>query len=451
MSDVFNPEAKDSEYKAINDKAKFVLDFFSLDKVKNSDNGQSYLPIPTAFIGKTKEKELYAEYLEGAFFPENILNDQLSEMIGLAFKKGMKSTLPGKISNMEHHADNTGNNLVSVLREIVKEMLLSKRCAIVSDYDEDENEPFVSLYGSNSIYKTKFENNNLTFISLSEDSGEVDENGKQLEQIRIFKLDEEGFCVVETWAKDSDKAWQHEEDDDVYPEIKGKKLKYIPVRIAEVEHLPLHGAALLIKKGYQESANYYSITKKLGIPKMVIKSETKAEDFKSVSMDANSALKLGVQDDAKYIQVSVDGVEPCKTAMQDKFDEAIEAGVRFQEKNSAETGEALKTRSATKEVKLSDLVQVAITELTEATRVCAQFVSVDPDKVKLSMEVELVEKPLDAATVGMYERGTQAGRISNEDYWRYLHNNGHIVVPMKDNKLDFAEYKKQIENGQPEA
>lgn len=451
MSDVFNPEAKDDDYKTINDKAKFVLDFFSLDKVKEANSGKQYLPMPTAFIGKTKEAELYAEYLEGAFFPENILNDQLSEMVGLAFKKGMKSTLPGKISNLEHHADNKGNNLVTVLREIVKGMLLSKRYAIVADYDDDTNEPFVSLYASDSIYKTKFENNNLTFISLSEDSGEVDDNGKQLEQIRVFKLDEEGKCVVELWQKNSEKNWVHDEDDDVYPEIKGKKLNYIPVRIAEVEHIPLHGAALLLKKGYQESANYYSITKKLGIPKMIIKSETKAEDFKSVSMDANSALKLGVQDDAKYIQVSVDGVDPCKNAMQDKFDEAIEAGVRFQQKNSAETGEALKTRSATKEVKLSDLVQVAINELTEAARICAQFVSVDPDKVKLSMVVELVEKALDAATVGMYERGTQAGRIANEDYWRYLHNNGHIVVPMKNNELDFSAYRKQIENGQPEA
>jgi len=444
---IFNPEEKNTSYDEIQKESKIITDFFKKSRVKEDNNGETYLPKPADFVGKEKEKELYAEYLAGAYFPENILSDMLNEMVGLAFKSGLTSSLPKKIAGLEYHADNSGNSLVAILRDIIKGLLVSKRFAILADYDNDKKAPYLSLYESTNIFKTKYENNNLVFVSLSEDSDKKDKKGRSLEQVRIFRIDDDGFVVVETWIKEENKTWG-KTSEDAYPEIAGKRIDFIPIRIVEVEVIPLLGAAYALEKGYQESANYYSITRKLGIPKLLITSDTDSDKFNAIDMGAQSALKLERGDDAKYVSVGTDGIEPCRISMQTRFDEAVEMGVRFQQKASAETGEALKTRSAAKEVKLSDLVQLAIEELAEALRVCALMVGSDPDKVILKMDVELVEKPLDKNTVEMYEKGTLQGNIAQEDMWRYLHNQGHIIVPIKNNELDFNAYRKKIKNGE---
>jgi len=437
------PDTKHPDYAGLIAKARVVADFMDSELVKDATT--DYLKKPIAIIGKAKETQMYQTYLDNAFFPESILPDTLAEMLGMVFKTPLDIKLPAKIAHLESHADNSGNSLEAVFRDVVAGVLKAKRHAIASDYDGAQS--YLALYKSADIINWDKNSHGYTLLVLREqyESGGDEYQKKYSDQLREYRL-VDGVLEVHVWREVKGQYVEYfgEDGEGFTPELpKSQQFDFIPVRIPEVDKIPLYGMAADILKGYQVSADYYGMLYNIAFGTLVISS---SDDVTKVETGLHTGLKLGADGKAEILTLGSDGAAPLKDAMMERFDSAVKQGVRIIEGGAQkESGEALYIRAASKQVKLQDIVNECAEKMKEALRVCAMLENANPDEVEFSATVELIDKPFDKDKMAELRSGVESGLVKWSDYIMALVINDLASVPVnKDGMPDYEQYRAEL-------
>lgn len=406
---------------------------------------ESYLMMPLSHENEDKAKELkrYTDYLYHAFLPEYIVSDALEEMAGICFKVDPVIRLPEKIQYMERHANGRGDSLLAVVDQALRDVIEGGGAAISPDYLEGR--AVIAHKPNSSIYNWRLSSRGLTMLVLSESY--TDENGETKEQRRHYSV-ESGTLVVTLYRQSAAGKWaEHIELDErgnakPAPTLPNNKpYDFIPVRVARMRKPPLLAMAKTVLKGFQISADYYGANHN-NTPTFVLNTDNKVQ---RLAVGVGNGLQIGKDDKAGFAHPGLDGSEPNRIAMETQFNAAIDQGVRLVSNNSStESGEALYLRNANKQIKADAVAGKVSAEVTEALRVCAMLEGADPDEVEFRLKVELVEEPIDTATLKEMREGVVEGLIKHEDYVLALHSAKPISLDIgEDGTPDTIGYIKE--------
>jgi len=411
----------------------------------------------------------YEAYKERAVFFDYV-TDAVKSYMGMLHQNPAKFELPPGMKSLIEKATINGESLVTLLRRINEEQLLTGRLGLLADLpfkpDPSKPMPYISLYIAESIINWDDSNddegkNVLDMVILNESSFERQENfvWKMVEKYRLLELGEltqplEGEEGAEDVGVDDRLEEEMEVEsalrtynNGVYyvqngsidatpdkmttPVLRGQTLDEIPFVMINSKDVvsnpdvpPLLGLANLSMTIYRGEADYRNQLFLQGQDTLVIINGdlSTAEGAPPVRVGAGASINLNNGGDAKYIGVGSTGLPEVRLALEnDKLRAANKSSILAAGKGGMtgrESGDALRIRMAAQTATLTSIALAGAAGLEKTLKVIAQWLGEDPDKVKVTPNLEFTDFQVDGKQmVDLATARTMGAPIS----WESIH------------------------------
>jgi len=383
----------------------------------------------------------YYAYRDRAQFLE-LVSDAIQIMIGIMHREEAEILLPKEMEPLRANATRRGESLLTLLRRLNVNQLSYGRIGALADIAEGASLPHIVTYQAESITNwddfrsVETDRDKLNFVVTSEDAwlrgaeGQAAFDWTQKTRYRVFQIGENGF--YESFVKENDSSMEP-----VTPLFEGRSLDFVPftfIGANDLESSPgiipllgLSNAALTIYRG---DADYRQSIHMLGQDTLVLIGDMSAEDGDNpdspTRIGAGSKIQLPVDGDAKFIGIDSNGVPEQRKSLSDDKKAAAAQGARLLENtgSQAESGEALRIRVTAKTTTLHSIALAGAAGLENTLKQIAQWIGADPEKVKVTANLDFVE---DSATaediVKMMEAKFRGVPLSYESIHQWLQKN----------------------------
>ncbi|MBL4700123.1 MAG: DUF4055 domain-containing protein [Phycisphaeraceae bacterium] len=413
------------------------------DQVK--ERGDEYLPKPDGMSDPA-----FTAYKKRAEFPD-IVASTIRGMVGLMTEQDLAIELPKALEGLREKATKSGVTLNGLYRRIIREVLIAGRFGLLSDLDSEGN-PILSGYVAEAVMNWDVDaDENLSLVSLNEteqrrsDDNVWGEHGacRELSIVDGVAM----YSLIGSIAGRSD----GDESELVPLSKKGNRpLDFLPFVFIdtndltpEPDEVPLYGLARCAIALYQLSADYRKTLFQTSQPQAWI-SGISPDDAPKVVGAGVWVLPQNAQ--AGYLEFAGAGAGAQRQAMTDKRLEAVQLGAKLFEStnNSAESGEALKTRFVSETATLKIIAKTAASGLEKALKNLAVWLGANPDEVVVRPHTDWADHSLDPNGINSLVNSWQSAALPKEDMFLKLQQGG-IIRP----ELTFEEYEGALDQEPP--
>lgn len=388
-----------------------------------------WLPKPEGFsLQADKGSAFYDAYLMRAQFPD-IIQPTLQGMVGVIHRveaqiTGLEEGKP--LAYMWERCTRDDRIPLEVFhRRITAEILLLGRYGILTDVASPEkarpnelgNPYFVGYRSEQLINWTEYD---LDLFVLNESrnvrggDGHDEFEWREEKRYRVLRLIN-GVYTQELFIDSVDTS-----EGLVMPQARGAKaLEEIPfvvvgpreVTAAIIDPPPLKGVSSASLAIFRLDADYRHQLFNSGQETLVL-TGIEADHIPRV-VGSGVTIGLPLTADAKYVGPSGVGINAHRQAIIDARQDAVAAGVKlFDTQAKAESGEALRLRSAAQTATLTTIAQCSAAALEKALRYAALFVGQDPNEIVVKPNLRFVDTTLDPQKAASLVTVWQAGGMS---------------------------------------
>lgn len=369
-----------------------------------------------------KASYLYESYKDRAEYPRWVA-DALRSMMGLVSRITPEFKAPSGMEYLATEATADGFGIHQLYLRVVREILTTGRVVIAASVASD-GRAYAALYPAESAINWKETQQagrqDLSLLVLEEarDKPSEDEFEHKTETVyRVLDLSEGRYRKRLLDANG-------ELIEEVLPRAMGRPIGYLPVIFAgstdnapDVDEVPLLTMAQAAIKAYQLSADYYESLHKTAHPQ----AWAAVEGELSFNLTGPGTVwQAGEGSRFGYLEITGNGIDKTRQAMQDQRSAALEAGARVVDVGQQiESGDARRARQDDQHASLHSVVVTAaeaveqfIAYAMELTNSRGEFTfAVKPDFSAGDINPQMATQMLNAALAGV---------ISHESYWEYI-------------------------------
>lgn len=398
--------------------------------------GEEYLPKTAGMANASDSMQdkdvlrLYQAYQTRAQYPEWV-RDAVRSMIGMVARLKPDAVLKHpKIAGMEYNATTDGYPLNQLFMRTVKGNIKKGRFGLLCDIDDDGN-PVIATYEAESIINWKSAKAangrmDLSLLVLQEAvvSGD-DEFSHDTENEYLVYWLEDGACYSRRLN------YKGEQIGEVRALTTGKNgaLNFIPFvfsgavdNVPDIDIVPLSTMMKAALKSYQISADYFQELHLTAHPQPVIT----GQDLDGANMVTGPMLAWVLpqpEANAFYLEISGNGIEAKRQAMQEQKSAALEAGARVMDIGGQESGEARMARQNDQYATLQGIVRNSAEAVEQCLRYFGEWYGLYEqeanDKLKFAVDLDF-SKVIDTSVLSQMFSAAQLGMISPETAWNYL-------------------------------
>lgn len=386
-----------------------------------------YLPATSGMIQDGSETspdtpggKAYAAYLKRAAF-HNFMEQAVHHALGVMHTKPAVIELPPAMEPLIDRATVNGDSLELLLQKINEEQLITGRIGLLLDLPAQPTLgqvlPYIATYRAERIRNwddgavdlpTK-QTLNLVILDETEFERKSGDFGwEQVDKYRVLQLGDlrknetEG---VYTQTMVTDRTADPSPELALTPVIRGQALREIPFvfinsmdLLPDVDNPPLETLSNLCLTIYRGEADYRQALFMQGQDTLVMIGV--ADDGQPVRLGAGAAIKIAsTEGDAKFIGVSATGLPEMRTALENDKAAAASLAGEFVERNSVESGDALRRRIGARTATLTDIANASAAGLQKVLRIAAVWMGQDPEKVVVSPNLEFTDEVIDTAAI----------------------------------------------------
>lgn len=393
----------------------------------------------------------YLDYKNRAVF-HDLVKEGVNHLLGMLHQKPPIINLPKKLEYLRDHASNFGESLEALLRRINEQQLLYGRVGLLIDVATTsilKDKPYISLYSAMSITNWNVDvlQNGYTTVVLNESGAKFNPqtlNWDNVEKYRLLTLSDNCY-MQKVFTNESESSKEIE----IKPCVKGQTLNMIPFVIANATDTtsilrtpPLKGLADLTLSIYKSEADYRQNLHQQGQDTLVLIGANLQKNEK-VRVGANASICLDVTGDAKYIGVSANGLAAQASAIEKDLIDATQKAGQFEKGGSArESGEAMRTRIASRTATLNDIASAGAEALELAIKYCGKWLGLSTDEleeINVFPNRDFTNSQFNMQNlIQLVTSRNQGAPIALETIHSYLKDNGLTV-------LTFADELRKIE------
>lgn len=458
-----------AQYDAYSDQWRTMRDFSAGEEAVKAA-GPRYLPMLGGQGDDANGRERYAAYKKRASF-FNGTGRTIDGLSGMIFRKPPIVERPDAMK--EFMADVTLGDLdfMGFAETLVEEVLTPGRAAILVDFprveaggltqaeaDRMNLRPFFSLYTAESILNWRVgqigNRTVLTQVRLKEEVSEpVDEfESEVIEQIRVLDLDEEQKYRQRVFrkSKEKDGKWaQH--GDDIYPEMRGQKLDYIPLIFSgprdTTPHVckpPLIDLAELNASHYRTSADLEHGAHFVALPTPYCFGVQDRDEPTDIGPEA---IWTGDQKDVTVgmLEFTGSGLEALETRLDRKENQMAALGARMlaPEKRQAEAAETAEIHRQGEMSVLASLSMSVSTALTKALEIARDWMGLTGD-IKVKLNTDFKPSGMNAQMFTAWVQAAMSGKVSSREFFDAMQQGEQISA-----EKTFDEHQAELEEEPP--
>lgn len=484
-------DAKHPEYDAMLPDWEKMRDVYKGERhVK--EQGRKYLPPTQGMLldgyGKFEVggapsvgQSAYEAYRLRAVLPD-YLQDAVEMFMGLLHSQPPKIELPDSMEPLREKATEKGESLEQLLRRMNEEQLVTGRLGLLLDMPSVARQgvpmPYIAMYVAESI--------------INWDDAQIEEGEAKL---NLVVLDESGYARP---RGNFDWQWYskyrvleleplYDEDNNITgwgpyqfgvfgnagtgspdyvttdmrpPVVRAEALPEIPFVfvntkdiVASPDKPTLLGLANLCLTIFRGEADYRQNLFLQGQDTLVLIGDIKkpgGDPNELAASDSAEPLRTGTgalihmqeASDAKYIGVNSSGLPEQRTALENDRKRAESKSVALpvgSGDTGAESGEALKTRVGARTASLNSIAITGAAALQWMLRKAAQWMGADPEKVKVTPNMEFADYQMSAATLVQLMAARAAGAPLSRESIHALMAEGGLT------KLDYETEKDKVD------
>lgn len=430
----FNPGSKHPAYTAF-------APFWQLmrDAVDGEDaikaKGITYLPMKSGIVAMTdlaKQTQAYEAYKLRAEFPE-LVAPTIRGSVGTMLEKQAVIELPDALEPLREKATQDGITLDALHRRITIELMTTGRYGILPGIARDGS-PYLAGYVTEAITNWDDTDHVVDWLMLDESKKVLNRSTGTWTDLQRYRecYIEGGRFHSRIWTLGKD-VWTV--DDPVAasgPLIRGKEkpIDFLPFVFinatdlsADPDDVPLYGLAKLAVRVYRMDADYTFALHMTSEPTPVaIGFDSPSDAAKNgeapTTLGSSKLWLLPKGGDAKYLEFSGPGLEQQAKAIDASLQRAIVFGAQLfaDNKRTAESGEAIKTRLGNQQATLKSIAQNSAAGLEKGLKNAAVWVGADPNKVKVTPNLDFADHTLTAqeitAIVDSWQKGSYSWRTA---------------------------------------
>lgn len=426
------------------------------DEIKRQ--GVRYLPQPNSADTSEQNMLRYLAYKHRAqWIP--VTERTISSLVGAIFRIAPSITLPAQIEYLQENCDGSGQSLDQFSQHVARELLITGRGGIMTDYPEAEEglseedvaalglAARMSWYPAESIQNWRTERVGsmlkLVMVKLKESKSVwKDDFTETIEyQYRVLIL-RDGIYHQEIYDKIGNLV------SSVVPrKSNGSPWYTIPFQFvgskdnAVTPSLPpLYGLAMLNIGHYRNSADYEESAFITGQPTLFISSDFPADEFAKANPNGvliGSRVGHFIGGNGKAIMLQAEPNNLVRQAMLDKEEQMKAIGARLVvQQGGNETAEAARIRSGAEVSVLSTLTANASEAIERSLEWACEYMGGDPEKVEFHLNREFFEEQLTAQDVEKLMGLVSNGDIARSDMRSKLRKSGWIGADRTDDAID---------------
>ncbi|MGJ8525188.1 hypothetical protein LMG33818_000896 [Halomonadaceae bacterium LMG 33818] len=409
------------------------------EAIKTADNlylpktdGQLMLESRGKIDGGIDPKEFYKSYKQRAVYPLSV-KDAIRSMMGLVARQTPEISMPSGLTSMEENATADGFGLKQLWLRVVREILITGRCALYGDVD-DNGLPYIATYSAENAINWKTEDVggrcDLTLAVFTEAySADTDDefshecmtayrvidlyDGK----LRVRLMDENATPLGDEYSPG---LYDNSVLDDSQ-QISG--IDFVPVIYAgstdtspDVDEIPLLSMANASLKYYQLSADYFEALHKTAFPQAWCATN---DDFKVDLAGPGTLWQVGQGGQFGYLEISGSGLSETRQSMESQRAMALEAGARVMD-IGVESGDARQARQNDQYATLYSIAINAAEAVETMCRYLATMLNRDPSEVTFSIDPDFSDVQTNPQLAATILQSVMAGYVSEDAYWQYL-------------------------------
>lgn len=422
------------------------------------EKGQEYLPATAAMIQEgmgfgQPGWNTYQAYRARAVYHE-LVKPSLMAMLGVMHRREPDIELPAKLEPLRKQATFNNEGLNWLLAKINEQQMLMGRYGLMLDVATGAGPsalPYLIGYNAESVINWDSSKvgddqgpRQTTLVVLNETDYERRAGLAWIQMMRYRVLALAG-AVRDIWdvggAADTDyiaAEVRHTQDatsaDFAQPQLAGKTLSKIPFVFIGPRDLapepdvpvlmPMARLALAI---YRTEADYRQALFMQGQDTLVVIGQQADVANGATRLGAFGSIDLPIGGDAKYIGAQSDGIKDLESSIQNDLKRAAQLGAQLltERGNEAESGDALSIRVASRTATLTTVAQTGAAGLERILRDAAVWVGADPDKVKVTPNLDFAEAAVQAQDLVYLMTGKRMGApLSNESIHGWMERSG---------------------------
>lgn len=408
----------------------------------------------------------YDAYKKRASFPD-IVRSAVEAMVGVMHHKPPTIELPAKLEPMLERATLDGESLEMLLRRINEEQLTTGRLGLLLDVEDGAEVgalPYIAMYKAETVLnwddgrreEILLQNLNMVVLDESEYERTADFKWEFQKKYRILILgdlqtnESKTAGVVYQVAEFRDSMTNFNAEELMVPSLGGRSLEKIPFTFINAKDIvtspdtpPLLGLADLSVTIYRGEADYRQALFMQGQDTLVVIGS--GDDEANFRTGANASILLPIGGDAKFIGVESTGLTEMREALENDKNHAAMRGGQLMDSVSREreSGDALKIRVAARTATLNQIALAGAFGLQTILRFAAEWVGIDPEKVKVIPNLDFVDDTLGGEELVKLATAKQLGvPLSNRSIHLLMQNKGLT-------ELDLEEELAEIEAEEP--
>lgn len=436
-------------------------------KIKNA--GSTYLP---ELSGQSSD-EYDAYKARGTFF--NAFARTVQGLTGAAMRKDVQYVVGKDLEPYIEDMTFTGLGLNEVARVVVEALLTHGYFGILVDNSpvSDKPRPYAALYEAVDILNVRVmrtadgvDKVELLVLNEKEEMEDADDRWrtKEVEQVRVFRLDEFGFVYVQIWRKDENGDWVQREIKegvaDFYPQVLGRNITTIPFQFFGAmenspfpQKPPLLDLAYLNVKHWQVTVDYFHGLHFCALP------TPWAAGFKTDEILYIGCTKAWVSEHpearAGFLEFTGQGIAAIEKALERLEHKMAVMGARMleEQKRAVEAADTIRLRQSGDTATLSNIADNAEKGLQGVLRMISAWLNREGGDITVELNKDFVSSRLAAADILALLKSYVGGAISH-DTFLYNLQQGEVLPgdrTIKDEKaLIDAEPDKEF-TGEPGA
>lgn len=434
------------------DYMDYCLDWNQMDDTISGErevkeSGTTYLPKTEGQKNDNQNgSKRYENYkLRANFF--NYVSDTSISMLGVMHSEAPgEVAVPARIEPLLENTDLTGDNIYNLQRRINNNQVNYGRYGLwvsVPDGEGPDINPYIVEYKWNKIINWNEVQENgkriLKFVVLDESKAKFNIEKNEWEWVDMFRLlalDANGEYYTRILEdKDLKKAGnilyppdvidENGNEIDIYPNLAGKKLDYIPFTFVNTTHLhaepekpPLLSLSNICLAIYRGEADYRQTLFMQG-QDTVFGTGFTAEELK---LGAGAATIVESKEATlQYVGATSDGLERMEVSQEDLHKKAQNAGIALIDQSQQESGEALKTRLAIKTASMKTIAITGAAAIIKTLKIIADWTNSNKEEVVFIPNLDFSKSNVTAQEVLQLWTGRQTGMpLSKESIHEYL-------------------------------
>lgn len=402
-----------------------------------------YLPYLNVADKSPENRARNVAYVERAVF-YGATGRTLDGLIGLAFRRDPRATLPKQLEYLLKDADGRKNSIYQQSQASVGNVVEVGRHGLYVDYDERLARPVIKAYAAESIINWRFEGQ-LTMVVLRECIEEADEFGLvEVVQYRELAL-EDGTFVCRIW-RDQGQGWSLVAQ--TVPRSSAKTFDFIPFQFigsrnndADIDDSPLYDLAKLNVAHFRNSADYEDSVFYVGQAQPYITGLTEEwrdhiEKESKAYIGSRTAMLLPAGGSFDFAQPAPNTL--VKEAMDQKEKQMVAMGARLLDQTRAAV---TATQNENDKEASTSILSMCVSNVNEAYQNaiawCGFYLNlVVPADAAYKINQEYAKTKIDAQVVTALVAAWQSGAMAKPDLRAYLRAEGVIATERTDEEID---------------